>query len=49
MAVFGARKRKCCEIRRGWDGGAVCMRPAIAAKAIGCDTPSDQAGTGRTG
>jgi len=32
MVVFGGRKRKCCDIRRGWDGGAVCTRPPIATK-----------------
>ena len=32
MTVFSGRKRKCCEIRRGRDGGVVCMRPAIATK-----------------
>jgi len=34
--VFGlgrkGKKRKCCEIRMGWDGGVVCTRPAIATK-----------------
>ena len=27
-----AGRKKCCEIRRGWDGGVKCMKQAIANK-----------------